>query len=42
MGMFDSFYFEQDNQFKLLPGEYQTKELDCSLHKFTVDKLNHK
>lgn len=40
MGMFDSFYFEQDNQFKLPAGEYQTKELDCSLHEFTADKDN--
>lgn len=40
MGMFDYFHLEEGNQFKLLPGEYQTKDLDCALHTFTIDENN--
>lgn len=40
MGMFDSFILEEGNQFCLYPGEYQTKDLDCALHTFKVDKGN--
>lgn len=40
MGMYDSFILEKNNQFELIPGEYQTKSLDCALHIFTIDKDN--
>lgn len=40
MGMFDTFELKEGNQFELLPGHYQTKDLDCSLHVFSIDENN--
>lgn len=37
MGMFDNITVEKDNCFGLLPGDYQTKDLDNQLSDYVID-----